>query len=140
MFKLKRILNKTSNSYEVEFFPSMDPVPITKGMIYRLADGFLTSENMTMMPDCPLFYALGNAAEEDSYTEVPCVRITDDMVFEADYSGIISKGMEVCLLYENSYAGYEKVTTIPDTETKADAYVLDNDRSKNKLLITFYAK
>ena len=125
MFKLRKIMNKSNNGCEIEFHPSSDSVTVSYGQVLRLCNGILTTPSMAEMENCPKYYTLGAASADDTETLIPCVRITDDMIFEAGsmVEGLID-GSPISLCAESDYDGALHVSQVDDG-TIGDGVVTD---------------
>lgn len=105
MFKLRKIMNKSSNACEVEFYPTLESVTVRYGEILSLNEGHLTSPAATQGMGCPRYYALGDAVADDNVTKIPCVRVNEDMIFEATAMTKLSVGSSASLFSESEYDG-----------------------------------
>lgn len=102
MFKLVKIMNKSNNAPEIEYFKSYGDVVVSTGDI-----GFIFDERLTNVhfANCAyndvktLYYTHGEAPFEDDTTLVPCTRITPDMIFEVGYTKSLPNGTKLTLLH-----------------------------------------
>ena len=132
MFKLKKIMNKSNNSCEIEFYPSSDSVTVDYGQVLRLCNGMLTTPSMAEMENCPKYYTLGTAVADDVETKIPCVRITDDMIFEVSaMTEGMTDGTPVALYAESDYDGALHVGQVDDG-TIGDGVVTDGGSYSTK--------
>lgn len=131
MFKLKKIMNKSNNGCEIEFYPSSESVTVKYGEILSLYGGVLSSHMTTVDLGCPLYYVLGDAIADDTTTALPCVRINEDMIFEATAMSKLELGSPAKLFAESEYDGAMHVCEVDDGGL-GDAEVIDNSTYAKK--------
>ncbi len=142
MFKLVRMIHKSSNAPEIEFFKSTCDVEVKRGDIGIVVDGMLTSPDAIAFPYddiCALYVSHGNATTEDETTPIPCSRVTSDMLFDVFCSSCLNPGDKITIYCSNSTRLFTEIKKCGENDVCfGEVYSNKNFTSKHTIQVRFH--
>ena len=128
MFRLAKVLN-SNLQYEVVTLKNTENIPVEAGCAIICDGGAIAPATCTSMPEYITFVN----PDEDNYTTVTAMLVTENMIFKTEYTGDTKPyvGMTVGL----SKAAYEMDSVCPDKNGKGT--VLSVDEKHNLVYVRF---
>ena len=142
MFKLKKIINKHNNAPEIEVQTLTTDITGNWENVYLLRDGELSAYYDKSETRRAYYVVYGNLGEFDSERSLPCVRITPDMLFEAECASDIANprdGMRFSLNESYERSGFDSIKSAY-SDAESDGCIVDasNWSKKRTVLVRFH--